>query len=103
MNKTLSLIEEENEEEFFTNDDERVSSSQYNNQFGETRRGLHLEEDLKQINEQIEKSVSEESLENNQQSSKSSHEDTRANIPDIVKDIENMEREFTRFLELIYN
>ena len=89
MNKTLSLIEEENEDELFTNDDGGHSS---HNTLSDTRK-LNLDVELKSINEQIE-------IENINKSNQSINKE---NTPEIVKDIEAMEKEFTKFLENIYN
>ena len=84
-NRTLSLIEEE--EEFMTNDDANSSAP----------RGMSLGNSQKII---IEETSPVQSVHQSEESLR------RAKIGEtsgIVRDIENMEREFTQFLEQIYN
>ncbi len=108
MNKTLSLIEEENEDEFFTNnDDERHSNATGSafNKFGETIRQLPLSSaELEEINK-INRDSSESESAQQVYQRKSTSEDINLLpvIPEILRDIESMEKEFTKFLELIYN
>ncbi|CDW91823.1 UNKNOWN [Stylonychia lemnae] len=99
MNKTLSLIEEENEDEFYTNnEDDRVSSSQFNNNFGDTRKLYPNEvtDELRRLDEDNSQSNISNTLE-------ISHVKSIADMPFIVRDIESMEKQFTKFLEQIYN
>lgn len=87
MNKTLSLIEEEAEDEFFTNNEELGS----NHALGDTRK-MHPSELSHEIQLLNQSSGDDRQFKN---------EDVET--PAIVKDIEGMERDFTKFLELIYN
>ena len=91
-NKSLSLIEEEAEEEFFTNNDE--SNSQKNG-FGESQKMMVFgdEEYQDRTNTSNELNCRKHYIRNN----------IILDQPGILKDIEQMEKDFTGFLELIYN
>ncbi len=85
MNRTLSLIEED-EEDAYTNEDLTSRGLQFGSvgagSLGNSQK-IYIEDTLRdEINQE--------------------HEVTYI-VPGIVKDIEQMERDFTSFLEQIYN
>lgn len=88
MNRTLSLIEED-EEDTYTNEDNTSRGLQFGSMgagsMGNSQK-IYIEDSLRD--------------EINQESQVA--EITYA-VPGIVKDIEQMERDFTTFLEQIYN
>lgn len=116
MNKTLSLIEEENEDDFFTNDDINSGAPHH----AEGSRTALLMQEASQINRSLPSreesllSVSNKSSKRFERSSSSSETLNAVGtsssksllvpaVPNILKDVETIERDFTAFLEQIYN
>ena len=86
MNRTLSLIEED-EEDTYTNED--ITSRGL--QFGSVGAGSMGNSQKIYIEDTLRDEINQE------------HEIITYTVPGIVKDIEQMERDFTSFLEQIYN
>ncbi len=89
MNRTLSLIEED-EDDAMTNEDQYSRGLVFSGSMGTGSMGnsqkIYIEDSLRdEINQDIEYGTNFNA------------------VPGIVRDIEQMERDFTSFLEQIYN
>ena len=105
------MIEEENgEDDAYTNEDQTSVHNEANHEENHHSQGLQLDDQIRLVKSESTKDqeaggilAPERQSSQNRISSSSSKSLIDTSIPSIVRDIEQMERDFTQFLESIYN